>query len=192
MSHRDPHKLFPHDYIMRYTVIPLIPKWITPNIVTVFRILLIPVVMWFLYIENFAVGVPLFLFAAFTDILDGSLARLRKQITDWGTFYDPLADKLLIGMVVMLIVVKHVNVIFGLVIIIIEALIILGGYIRKSRGTLNGSNILGKTKMFFQVLGVTFLLISLWAGMSLFIPISIGTLSLAIVLAVISLFSYGI
>ena len=192
MSHRDPYKLFPHDYIMRYTVVPLIPKWITPNVVTVFRILLIPVVMWFLYIENFPVGVPLFLFAAFTDVLDGSLARLRKQITDWGTFYDPLADKLLIGMVVMLIVVKHVNLIFGLVIIIIEALIILGGYIRKQRGTLNGSNILGKTKMFFQVLGVTFLLISLWAGMSLFIPISVGTLSLAIVLAVISLFSYGI
>ena len=184
--------MFPHDYIMRYTVVPLIPKWITPNVVTVFRILLIPVVMWFLYIENFPVGVPLFLFAAFTDVLDGSLARLRKQITDWGTFYDPLADKLLIGMVVMLIVVKHVNLIFGLVIIIIEALIILGGYIRKQRGTLNGSNILGKTKMFFQVLGVTFLLISLWAGMSLFIPISVGTLSLAIVLAVISLFSYGI
>jgi CDP-diacylglycerol--glycerol-3-phosphate 3-phosphatidyltransferase len=192
MHLRDPKKLFPHDHVMRYTIIPLIPKWISPNMVTIFRIILIPFVLWFLYTENFAVGVPLFLFTALTDVIDGSLARLRGEITEWGTFYDPLADKLLIGLVVMLIVVKHVNLIFGLVIIIIEAAIVLGGYIRKQKGTLQGANILGKTKMFFQVLGVSFLLIALWAGMSLFIPVSIGTLSLAIVLAVISLFTYGI
>lgn len=192
MHPRDPKKLFPHDHVMRYTIIPLIPKWVSPNMVTIARIILIPFVLWFLMEENFNVGVPLFLFTAFTDVIDGSLARLRKQITQWGTFYDPLADKLFIGLVVLLVVIKHVNVIFGLLIIIIEALIILGGYIRKQRGTLQGSNILGKTKMFFQVLGVSFLLIALWAGMSLFIPVSIGTLSLAIVLAVISLFTYGI
>ncbi len=192
MHLRDPKKLFPHDHVMRHTIIPLIPKWISPNMVTIFRIILTPFVLWFLFQENFAVGVPLFLFTAFTDVIDGSLARIRKDITDWGTFYDPLADKLLIGLVVLLIVVKHVNLIFGLVIIIIEAAIILGGYIRKQRGTLQGANILGKTKMFFQVLGVSFLLVALWAGVSLFIPVSVGTLSLAIVLAVISLFSYGI
>ena len=192
MHLRDPKKLFPHDHVMRHTIIPLIPKWISPNMVTIFRIILTPFVLWFLFQENFAVGVPLFLFTAFTDVIDGSLARIRKDITAWGTFYDPLADKLLIGLVVLLIVVKHVNLIFGLVIIIIEAAIILGGYIRKQRGTLQGANILGKTKMFFQVLGVSFLLVALWAGVSLFIPVSVGTLSLAIVLAVISLFSYGI
>jgi len=46
--------------------------------------------------------------------------------------------------------------------------------------------------MCLQVIGVSFLLIALWAGYSLFIPLSIGTLSLAIVFAVISLFTYGL
>lgn len=46
--------------------------------------------------------------------------------------------------------------------------------------------------MFLQVLGVTFLLIAVSAGVNLFLPLSIGTLSLAIVFAVISLYTYGI
>lgn len=192
MFERDPHKLFPHDHILRYTLIPLIPHFITPNMVTMFRIVMTPVVLWLLYTSQFEIGVPLFLFVAFTDAIDGTLARLRKQVTDWGTFYDPLADKVLIGSVVLLVVVQHVNVIFGLFIISIEVVLLIGGFIRKRQGKLIGSNVFGKTKMFLQVAGVLMLLIALWAGFDLFIPISVGTLSLAIVFAVISLFTYGL
>lgn len=192
MLHRDPSKLFPHDYVMRYTFIPLIPWFVTPNMITIFRILLIPFVLYFLFFDRYNIGVPLFLFAAFTDALDGSLARLRHQITEWGTFYDPLADKLLIGSVIILVVMEHINPIFGILILFVDAVIMIGGYIRKKHGKPMGSNLFGKTKMFFQVLGISLLLISLWAGYDLFIPFSIGTFSLAIVLAVISLFTYGI
>jgi CDP-diacylglycerol--glycerol-3-phosphate 3-phosphatidyltransferase len=160
--------------------------------VTLIRMILTPIVFYFIYIENFAIGVPMFFLVAFTDAIDGSLARIRKQITDWGTFYDPLADKILIGSVVMLVVIKHVNLIFGIIIIVLEVMIMTGGYIRKRRGKITPANLFGKTKMILQVLGVAFLLIALWAGYSLFIPMSIGTLSLAIVFAVISLFTYGI
>jgi CDP-diacylglycerol---glycerol-3-phosphate 3-phosphatidyltransferase len=192
MFKRDPHKLFPHDRVMRYTVVPLIPKSVTPNMVTVFRIVMTPAVLWFLYTEQYAIGVPLFLFISFTDAIDGSLARLRHQVTDWGAFYDPLADKLLIASVVLLVVVQHVNVIFGLLIIIVEAIIMLGGYIRKLDGKVVGSNLFGKTKMILQVTGVTFLLLAIWGGLDLFIPISVGTLALGLVFAIISLFTYGI
>lgn len=192
MFERDPHKLFPHDHIMRYTFIPLVPRFVTPNMVTMLRILLTPVDLWFLYTEQFSMGVPLFMFLAFTDALDGSLARIRKQVTDWGTFYDPFADKILIGSVVLLVVVQHVNVIFGLLIVMVESMIVLGGYIRKMNGKITGANIFGKTKMVLQVAGVTLLLFAIWMGVSLFIPVSIGTLSLAIVFAVISLFTYGL
>jgi CDP-diacylglycerol---glycerol-3-phosphate 3-phosphatidyltransferase len=192
MHQRSPHKWFPHDYLMRYTVLYLVPNFVTPNMVTMFRIVCTPVVLWFLYVEQYAIGVPLFMFVAFTDALDGSLARVRKQITDWGTFYDPFADKVLIGSVVLLVVVKHVNILFGLTIVFVEALITLGGVLRKRNGKMVGANVFGKTKMFLQVLGVSFLLFALWAGYSLFIPISIGTLSLAVVFAVISLFTYGL
>lgn len=177
---------------MRYAVIPLVPSFITPNMVTMFRILMTPLVLWLLYSGRYEWGVPLFLFVAFTDAIDGSLARIRKQITKWGTFYDPLADKLLIGSVVLLVVMQHVNVIFGLLIVAVEVLITTGGLIRKAGGEVVSANIFGKIKMVLQVFGVLFLLIALWAGYSLFIPISVATLALAIVFAVISLFTYGI
>ena len=192
MHERDPHKLFPHDHLMRYTFIPLVPGFITPNMVTMFRIVMTPIVLWFLYTGNFQIGVPIFLFVAFTDAIDGSLARIREQITTWGTFYDPLADKIFIGSVVLLIVIQHVNVIFGLLIVAVEASLLIGGYIRKVNGKVTSANVFGKIKMILQVIGVLMLLIALWSGFDLFIPISVGTLALAIVFAVISLFTYGL
>lgn len=192
MLHRDPKKLFPHDYFMRYTFVPLVPRFVTPNSITVFRMIMIPFILYFLFMNDYKVGVPLFLIAAFTDALDGSVARLRNQITEWGTFYDPFADKLLVASVIVLVVMKNMNPIFGILILCIDTMILIGGYIRKKQGKSTGSNIFGKTKMFFQVLGITLLLIALWAGFDLFVPLSVGTFSIAIVFAVISLFTYGI
>ncbi|MEK7452133.1 MAG: CDP-alcohol phosphatidyltransferase family protein [Patescibacteria group bacterium] len=177
---------------MRYTIVPFVPKWITPNMVTIFRFITIPFILWALFFEKYSIGVPLFFFSAFTDALDGSLARLRNQITEWGTFYDPVADKMLIGSVILLVVIKHSNPILGGLIIFIDVLILFGGYYRKRKGKVMGANVFGKTKMFFQVLGVSLLLVALWAGYDFFIPLSTGTLALAVVLAVISLFTYGI
>lgn len=190
---RDPKKLYLHDQLMRYTLVPLMPRFVTPNHVTIFRFVMTPVVLWFLAIGDYAVGVPFFVVLAITDALDGSLARLRNQITAWGTFYDPVADKLLIGSVVLLIVVRHINPWFGFAIVVIELAIILGGlWRRKKLGHINGANVFGKTKMFLQVVGVTSLLLFVWSGVPLFMPLSIGTLSLAIVFAILSLFTYGL
>ena len=188
---RDPYKWFPHDYLLRYTLLPLIPSWISPNMITVFRMILTPFVLWVLLKENYSVGIPFFLFTAGTDALDGSLARVRKQITPWGTFYDPVADKLLIGSVVFLIVARHINPIIAILIIFFELAIIFVGYLRKAKGAVISANIFGKTKMFLQVLGVTFLLLAVYSGHDMFIQVSYGTLALAIVFAVVSLFTYG-
>jgi len=181
-----------HDYWLKYTILWMIPRWIKPNHFTILRFCLTPLVLWFLITENYIVGVPLFFLVASTDAIDGSLARLRKQITEWGTFYDPVADKLLIGSVVLLIVMKHINIWFAWLIIFLELLIILGGYFRRKNGEVVSANFWGKIKMCLQVAGVTALLVALWLGVDLFIPISIGTFSLGIVFAVISLFTYGI
>lgn len=189
---RDPKKLFPHDHIMKYTFVPLVPHFVTPNGITIFRMLATPVVLLILLSGNYSLGVPSFLFLAFTDALDGSVARLRGQITKWGTFYDPVADKLLITSVVLLIVIQHVNPIFAFLIIGLEVLIVFGGFIRKRNGKVTTANVFGKTKMFLQVAGVTMLLIAVWLGYDLFIPVSEGTLALAIIFAIISLFTYGL
>lgn len=189
---RDPTKLYPHDHLMRLIILPLIPSFVTPNAVTIFRIIGTPFVLYFLLTQNYRVAMPLFLFFAFTDALDGSLARVRKQITKWGTFYDPVADKLLIGSVVLIVVYQHIHPLFALVIVALEGVIIAGGHKMRSEGRVVSANVFGKTKMFLQVLGVTFLFIAIWAGIDLFVPISVGTLSLAIAFAILSLYTYGI
>lgn len=189
---RDPYRLFPHDKLLGATIIRFIPSFVTPNAVTWFRFIATPFVLYLLYVGDYAAGVPLFVLTAFTDAIDGSLARLRKQITEWGMLYDPIADKFLIGSVILLVVIQHMNPAFGIIILILEALLITGGFIRKRMGLPVMANVVGKIKMFLQFLGVTFLLVSIWSGVTLLIPFSIATLSLAIVFAVASLLTYGL
>ncbi len=191
MKDRHPEDWYPHDYVLRYLT-DLFPKRLRPNHITLFRIVMTPVVVWLLFFENYRVGVPLFFLVAFTDALDGTLARTRKQITAWGAFWDPVADKILISLTVLLIVVQHINIYLGLLVIFVELVIITGALVRKRQGAVQHANVWGKIKMSLQVVGVLALLISLWLGVDLFIDISTGTFSLAIVFAIISLFTYGI
>lgn len=191
MAERDPYLLYPHDHLVRLLT-DLFPSWVRPNHITILRIILTPLVLWLLRVENYDWGVPVFLAVASTDMLDGTLARTRRQITEWGTLYDPVADKILISLVVILIVVQHINIWFGVVMLFLEALLLIGAVVQRRRGYAVHANVWGKTKMILQVTGVTILLAAVWLGVDMFIPVSIGTFSLAIVFAVISLFSYGI
>ena len=71
----------------------------TPNKLTLLRILLIPVFLILLYIPfsgRLYAALGVFILASATDALDGHLARSRNQITVFGKFMDPLADKLLV------------------------------------------------------------------------------------------------
>ncbi len=185
-------KLYWHDRLLAATLVKLLPRDLHPNHLTILRVILTPCVLYYLWLEAWEIVLPLFLFAAFTDMVDGSLARVRKQITMWGTIADPAADKFLIGSVVVLFVAKEVNSVFAAVIVIIELLIIIAGVIRHRRGHLVSANWYGKLKMLFQVIGVTALLIAKLSGLNLFVPFSVGTFSLAIVFAVMSLLTYGL
>ena len=183
-------ELYPHDRLLAWTLVPITPKFIRPNHLTIFRILLIPFVLAALWYESWTWSLVLFLVAATTDAWDGSLARLRKQITLWGTMADPVADKLLIGSVVVLFVAREVNIIFAVTIIIIELMLVAGAYIRKRQGRYASANNYGKLKMFLQVLGVSILMVAKLFGVETYVPYAIGTLSLAIVLAIVSLSTY--
>lgn len=191
MKKRDPRKLFPHDYLFK-PLVALFPASIIPNHITMFRMALTPFVLWFLILENYYLGIPLFLFAASTDALDGSMARIRKQVTSWGTFYDPIADKLLIGSVILLIVIKHVNPFIAVAIIVVEFMLIFGGWYKRRKGEVGSANVWGKVKMLLEVVGVLFLLLALGFGMDLFVDISQGTLILAIIFAIVSLLTYSL
>ena len=185
-------RLYPHDRILNAVFVRFLPKQLHPNYVTLFRFMLIPPVLWFIGLEDWAIGVPLFVFAAFTDAVDGTMARMRKQITKWGTFADPAADKLLIGSVVILFVAKEINPIFALIIVGVELLILLTGAIRNRKKWVVSANWAGKFKMLLQVIGVSALLIAKWTGISLFVPFSIGALSIGIVFAIVSLLTYSL
>ena len=66
------------------------------NIFTIFRILLAPIFFIFFISKLYIFAFICFLIASITDALDGYLARKYKIISDFGSIYDPLADKILI------------------------------------------------------------------------------------------------
>ena len=73
----------------------------TASKITVLRVLLIPVFMAFMYLSGGGsngwmwASLAVFIIASLTDYIDGQIARKCNQITDFGKFMDPLADKLL-------------------------------------------------------------------------------------------------
>lgn len=65
-----------------------------PNLLTVLRILLIPLFVFFLFNEKFKEALFIFFIGCVSDALDGFIARRFNQITDLGKFLDPAADKI--------------------------------------------------------------------------------------------------
>ena len=68
----------------------------TANIITLFRIAMVPVFLILTYSDAGVWTVLVFLIASLSDTLDGYIARHYGQITDFGKFMDPLADKILV------------------------------------------------------------------------------------------------
>ncbi len=68
-----------------------------PNLLTILRILLIPILVNFLVYGYYAYGLLVFLLAGLTDSLDGIIARTSNQRTILGAYLDPMADKLLLN-----------------------------------------------------------------------------------------------
>jgi len=66
---------------------PLIPIYVVPNHITVFRFVSVPFVTFLLFYEYYATGFALFAVLAFSDALDGAIARTRGQVTDWGKLF---------------------------------------------------------------------------------------------------------
>jgi CDP-diacylglycerol--glycerol-3-phosphate 3-phosphatidyltransferase len=97
-----------------------------PNLLTLLRILLIPLIVGVFYLpdswlaeegKNIA-ATAIFIFAAVTDWLDGYLARKLNQMSAFGAFLDPVADKLVVvGALIVLLTLGRVDMVVGLIII---------------------------------------------------------------------------
>lgn len=178
------------DRIFEKTVLKLFPrKYFKPNLITVFRFVSIPFVLFLLIDKYYMAGLMLFAVSAFSDAVDGAMARTRNQITDWGIVFDPLADKLLIGSVGFIVISSLVSLPLAISIVFIEFTLIISAYFR-FKGEVVPAKLVGKIKMILQSFGVGFLLIFLAVGHPWLIVLATYTLYLAIVFAILSLVVY--
>lgn len=137
--------------------------WNIPNLLTFFRIALIPVLVFLLLSssELFSIlSVLVFSIASITDWLDGYLARKMNIVTNLGKFLDPVADKLLIAAaLVMLVGLGRVPA--WMVVVIIGREIAVTGLrsIASSEGIIIAASDLGKGKMIIQISAIIGLLL---------------------------------
>ena len=81
------------------------------NFLTLIRIAVIPIIVLFIYLKSPIFGWSafiLFCLASITDYFDGYLARIRNEVTNFGTFLDPIADKLLVASVILILTSKNI------------------------------------------------------------------------------------
>lgn len=191
-NYQKAEKIFPTDRFLARLILWIIPAHITPNHLTILRFITTPIVWGLLWQEHYIVGMVAFLFVAFTDALDGALARCRDQITRWGMMYDPLADKLLIAGTLMVLIFRFLAFYIGLMVIGLELLIICAAYFWRRHGKKVESNVWGKIKMCLQVIGITCILLAILFDAPILILIASDIFYLAIGFAIVSIVTYGI
>lgn len=137
------------------------------NKLTIFRIILVPImiVIPFFPIEGSLLGIPIsawiidfiFIIASITDKLDGYIARSREQVTNFGKFLDPIADKVLvISAMVMLVEMAKLPAWIPCVVIFRE--FIVSGYrliAVENGGKVIAASVWGKLKTVTQMLAIT-------------------------------------
>ena len=163
-----------------------------PNALTTLRLVAVPVLIWLMATDTRdarAWATVVFLVAAFTDLMDGAIARKRGEITSFGKLADPIADKSLIGAaliglsllddlawwITIVILVRELGV------TLLRMWVIKHGVIPASRG--------GKAKTLAQVIAISMYLyvpteLDWWSN------IAEGVMAIAVLLTIITGFDY--
>lgn len=119
--------------------------WNIPNILTMLRMALIGVFIFFFVTDRLYFALFTFLLACITDYLDGYIARKHQLITTFGKLMDPIADKLmLMTALVCLMAVERVPVWVVPVVIAKEITMMVGGYLMFKRGIVVYAHMIGK------------------------------------------------
>jgi len=163
------------------------PKKIKPNSITYFRFITTPIVFWLFYTDNYFWAILSFVICVSTDFIDGAMARKRNQVTELGKIIDPLADKFLIGSVLLAIGYQYfiVKLIIGF--IFLELLTVLVAFkIKNIIGKSEGANAFGKIKMVFQSFGIFILLFGIIYKNQAFITLAGWVLGISFIFAVVS------
>ncbi len=139
-----------------------------PNAITILRILLVPLLVYFLLQGGFHAALWVLLVAGISDALDGTIARHFNMMTDLGAFLDPLADKALIIASVLALAWTGLLPSWLAVLIILRDLVIMGGaaafYLRAGQLKM-APTIPGKVNTFVLICTILLVLVTA-AGMA--------------------------
>ncbi len=138
------------------------------NKLTIFRMILVPIMVIFAYLpiggNVYGVAIPMiimdviFIIASITDKLDGYIARSRNQVTTFGKFLDPLADKILV-LTAMVILVEKAKLPAWIPVIVLAREFIVSGFrlvaVEKG-GIVIAASVWGKLKTVTQMIALIF------------------------------------
>jgi len=192
MENRNEIVFAPYDRVLKH-LLPIVPHKLKPNHLTMLRLVLAPLLIIPLHYDDYIVALVAFVLLAITDMLDGSLARLRNQITDWGKVWDPVADKLLVGVVVVMMLLK-VNLSLTILVLSLEAAFILGGVLQKlhEENVDIKANVWGKIKMNLQCFGAGLLMLGFILVEPTLFTLGEVAFYFSLFFAVLSIFKHGI
>lgn len=166
-----------------------------PNLISLFRLILAAPFIYFFElartdISYFSYIIYLILIAFLSDVVDGFVARKTNQITEFGKIIDPLADKILVAIIVIyLFVMNKIPHFYFYIIFLRDVIIFLGGlYVSRKIGKVLPSNLLGKATVFS--IGIFFITVLLNAreGSTVYLVFLYTSLTLSI----LSIFGYTI
>jgi CDP-diacylglycerol--glycerol-3-phosphate 3-phosphatidyltransferase len=163
-----------------------------PNALTVSRLAAIPLLMALLLVRfpgHDQAAAALFIVFSLTDTLDGQIARRRGTVSDLGKFLDPLADKLFV-LSVLIVLVQEGLVAAWVVVVIFsrELLITLLRSIGASKGRVIAAAPLGKTKTVMQMSAVTLLILQ--RPYPVVVPLTTVVVAVAVIFTVVSGIDY--
>ena len=130
----------------------------TANKLTILRVILVPVFLAFMLIDGFAwqmAALVTFIIASLTDMLDGQIARKCNQITTFGKFADPLADKMLITAAFLGFMAQGVINVWAVMIMLVREFMVSGVRLAAvSEGEVIAASFWGKFKTVSQMVAV--------------------------------------
>lgn len=165
-----------------------------PNQLTLLRLCVIPFIVLSILDEHYRTAFGLFVFAGVTDALDGLLARWLKQRTVLGQFLDPVADKLLLS--TLFLVLHHEGLISRRVTVLVFArdlgILIIGAILFISIGMKDfRHSLFGKANTLAQIAALTTVLLSMFYAPPLVVLVRYWSLVATVVFTVVSGFHYA-
>jgi len=169
-----------------------------PNLLTLFRILLVPILVIVFYLPyqwSFYAAALIFILASITDFFDGYLARKLEQQTSFGAVCDPVADKLIISIVLILLVAEYKTIFFTIPALIIVGRELVVSGLREWMSEIGKSanvkvSMIGKIKTTFQMISIVILLYGTHGEAKWLVNMGFVLLYGAVILTLWSMFLY--